>query len=132
MSNKQKYLTVLATISQPKTRNSKQAWDMAENGFSENLKLVQEMPLEEVQEALTYTMMGLWFLEQHGENSLFHSVIMDDIRTRAHELTCPNCKGNKEAQCGSEDTEQEGPKAEIRTFSSLEDLLGQLGGRKPS
>jgi hypothetical protein len=129
MSNKQKYLTVLATAIQPKARTPKIAWDETEKNFETNLKIVKELPPEDTAEMLTYAIMGMHFLSMASHVDIFHDVVLDDLRTRLHDMTCPHCKGEKkEDNCGREDAEAPQPQGEIRAFSSFEELIEAMRG----
>jgi hypothetical protein len=134
MSNKQKFLTVLSTMVQPQARSPKAAWISTEEAWDKNYELINKLSKEELAEVTTYAMMGLQQLNGLGEGSIFHDIIMDDMRTILHDQTCEHCKGKKDSECGTEAKQEERPGPTLRSFSSFEDLINQIsgGGKKPS
>lgn len=135
MSNKQKFLTVLATMIQPQASSPKRAWDETEKAFESNLALLKQFSHEELSELVIYTMMGMNQLSHVTKVDLFHEVINDDLRTILHDRTCEKCKGRKDAESDTDATPQQEDRTQhIRMFNSFEDLLESMkgGGKKPS
>lgn len=132
MSNKQKFLTVLSLMIQPKVQSPKVAWTETEKHFEKNLQLCMELEKEELAAIMTYAIMGMFTLSEMHDNTLFHDIILDDMRTILHDRTCPKCKGQPDQTCGTEVKNPDDPQPGMRMFNNLDELLNAMRGKKPS
>lgn len=132
MSNKQKYLTVLATIMQPKAKTPKHSWNQTEEFWDDHMKEMKKIPKEELEEMVNYAVMGMHFLSVNGNVDIFHDVILDDLKVRIHDMSCEHCKGKdmSEEQCGTEAKTEEGPTMRMMNLSEFMEQIG-MKNRKP-
>ncbi len=128
MSNKQKFLTVLATMMQPRARNPKHSWTSTEKAWEENYALTIQLTNEELAEIVTYLAMGLNCLSHERPVDIFHDVMLDDIRTILHDRTCPRCKDMKTDDCSAE--ADAAPEATLREMS-FDDLMATINKSRP-
>lgn len=136
MSNKQKFLSVLAAMVQPQVKNPRRAWSESEKAFDEHVKLMKEFSHEELSEMVVYSMMSMLVLSDQGSD-LFLSVVLDDLKVVVHDRTCEKCSGKEKSGTPAEnaaknvggDAGSEG-ESRMRLFSSLDELVGSIRGTK--
>lgn len=122
MVNRQKLLTTLALFIQPGSKNTREAFEKAEDAFNSNLEQVLALQKEEIAEILTFTQMAISLFAgvSHGLESLPIKIVNDDVREYVHIRSCEKCRKGEQ---------HEGPQEEENTAPDTVEIPG-LGEMK--